>query len=184
MSTSLLSKKDILALIDEYSKTPEGAKEIKKRTKGEFIAQEAGDAHIRAVDDQEIDSICRNMKAILFKHISRLIKSFRQEDIIIFPPEVKNGMCEVKIGFNEEALHRKSLNPERYPEGLNDVVKLFVTGYRAKGTVKGIWVGHGDEEIWSRRSRDANDFMSLAVREFNSKYGQVATAELGEEYKE
>ena len=184
MSTPLLSKKEILALIEEYSKTPEGAKEIKKHVKGEFIAQEVSDTHVKSVDGEDIDEMCQDMKMILFKHISRLIKSFQPEDIVISPPEVKDGMCEVKICFNEEALRRKSLDPGRYPEGINDIVKLFVTGYHARGAVRGVWEGHGDGEVWSRRSREPSNFMSLAVKEFNRKYGQVAFAELGEDYKE
>ena len=183
VSNSLLSQKDILALIEEFSKTPEGAKEIKQYVKGEFIAQEVSDTHAKSVDDEDITLICQDMKNILFKHISKMIKSFRPEDIIVSPPKVENGICEVEICFDEEALHRKSLDPKRYPEGIHDIVKLFVTGYHAKGAVKGVWEGHGDDEIWSRRSREPSNFMDLAVKEFNRKYGQVALAELGEDYR-
>ena len=179
----MLSEKHIYSLIEKYSKTNAGKAEIAKYIGNrDFIAKPAGGKSYELSEEQMI-KIGNDMKDILFKKISSLIKSFRLEDIIVKTPVVQNDQYVVSIGFNEEALKRESLDPVRYPEGVENIVKLFITGYNARASVYGVWKGHGEEEIWSLRHRDPNSFMDDAVEEFNNKYKSVALAELTKDYK-
>ena len=178
----MLSEQYILSLIKQYSETPEGAKEISKFKKGKFDARIARDGE-RAQSVRQMRRIGMDMRNILFNKISQVIKSFRIEDIIVGVPVQDGDHYVLSIGFNEEALRRESLVPDKYPEGISNIIKLFITGYDARGAVYGVWKGNGDEEIWGLRHRDPNDFMDKAVEEFNQKYADTAKAELTDEYK-
>ena len=176
----MFSDKEILSFIDAYSKTPKGKQEIAKQHKGKFVAEFARDDGASIRDMKKIGD---DMKFILYKRISKLIKSFKMEDIIVGSPTREDGVYSISIGFNEDALKRESLAPDMYPEGVSNIVKLFVNGYSARGAVFGVWKGHGDEEIWSLRRRDPNNFMDMAVDEFNQKYVNIAKSHVTDEYK-
>ena len=178
----MLSEEYVLSLIKRYSQTTTGKAEIAKRKKGKFDARIATEGSQKR-SMQQMKKIGDEMKDILFNKISGVIKSFKKEDIIVSPPVLQDDRYAISISFNEEALRRESLDPDAYPEGISNIIKLFITGYDARGAVYGVWKGHGDEEIWSLRHRDPNDFMEKAVNEFNSKYADAAHAELADEYK-
>ena len=178
----MLSEEYILTLIEKYSKTAVGKAEIAKRKKGKFDARVATEG-AKKQSLKQMSQIGNDMRDILFRKISKVIKSFKIEDIIVGAPEPQEDKYSISISFNEDALRRESLDPDRYPEGVSNIVKLFINGYDARGAVYGVWKGHGDEEIWSLRHRDPNDFMEKAVEEFNSKYTDVARAETTNEYK-
>ncbi len=178
----MLSEEYILSLIEKYSKTPAGKAEIAKHKKGKFDARVATEG-AEELSVRQMKQIGNDMRDILFNKISKVIKSFRIENIIVEKPVVKDNQYEIKISFDENALQRDSLDSDKYPEGVSNIIKLFINGYEARGAVYGVWKGHGDEEIWSLRHRDPNDFMEKAVAEFNSKYVNVARAELADEYK-
>lgn len=178
----MLSEEYIVSLIKKYSETAEGKAEIAKRHKGKFYASIAR-ASSKKRSVAEMNQIGEDMKSILYAHISKVIKSFKTEDILVGPLERNGDQYSLSISFNEEALHRESLDPDAYPEGISNIIKLFINGYDARGAVHGVWKGHGDEEIWSLRHRDPNDFMEKAVEEFNGKYKDVAKASTASEYK-
>lgn len=184
-----MDEKYILTLIRRYAKTPEGKANIKEAMGGKpFVAQYVGKSVPKQTNKQMM-KIGEEMKQILFDHInggsSKIIKSFKKDDIIVGRPVLMgDGRYRIDIYFNEDALRRKSLNPDAYPDGIDDIVSLFVTGYEAAGAIRGVWEGHGNEEIWSRRSRKPNDFMSKAVQAFNNKHSaEIVQAELYEKYK-
>ena len=178
----MISEGQILFLIEKYSKTKTGKAEIAKVKKGKFVAAYAGDG-VQKQSRSKMIQIGEDMKNILFRKISEVIKSFKPEDIIVGDLDWQDGQYVIQIGFNEDALRRESLDPETYPEGISNIVKLFINGYDASGYVYGVWKGHGDKEIWSLRHRDPNDFMDQAVEEFNNKYASIAKADLSEDYK-
>lgn len=178
----MLSEEYILSLIKTYSKTPEGKSEIAKQNNGKFIPRVArSDVSKQSV--KQMKKIGEEMKDILFEKTSQIIKSLNKEDIIVGEPVRRDGQYSISIGFNEEALRRESLDPENYPAGITNIVKLFISGYDARGAVYGVWKGHGGEEIWSLRHRDPSDFMERAVEEFNNRHTNVARAETTKEYK-
>lgn len=130
----------------------------------------------------------REMKEILFKHISGVIKSFKEEDIIVGEPKIIDGNWQLNISFNKEALRRDSLYLEGYPEGLEDIVLLMSRGYHAKDYVYGYYntrAQHGYSWVnaRSKKDRDPNPFLKNAIDEFNSKENDGAVAELLGEYK-
>lgn len=178
----MLSEEYILSLIKKYSQTSVGKAEIAKYKKGKFDARVATEGAEKQ-SKRQMRQIGDDMKEILFGKISKSIKSFRPESIIVEEPVANGNQYEIKIRFDESALQRDSLDPDKYPDGVSNIIKLFINGYEARGAVYGVWKGHGDEEIWSLRHRDPNDFMEKAVAEFNSKYVNVARAELADEYK-
>ena len=171
----MLSEEYILTLIEKYSQTAAGKAEIAKRKKGKFDARVATEG-AKKQSIKQMSQIGNDMRDILFRKISKVIKSFKIEDIIVGAPEPQGDKYSI-------SLRRESLDPNRYPDGVSNIVKLFINGYDARGAVYGVWKGHGDEEIWSLRHRDPNDFMEKAVEEFNSKYTDVARAETTSEYK-
>ena len=166
---------EINQMLEDYINSPAGKKAIKQ-----YLASKPDDDKS---DIKEMKKIGEDMKDILYEQISQVIKSFKKTDIIVGTPVWNGNAYELPIQFNEEALHRDSLNPEEYPEGVSDIVRLFVYGYTAKGSVRGVWKGHGDEEIWSVSHREPNDFMDSAVKVFNLKYKNTAKAVLDDKYK-
>lgn len=189
----MLSDKEILRLIEEYSKTPTGKKEIEKRCPGKFVAQYAtGKSGARTTVD-EMKKLGEEMADILHRHIitdtktahGEGLQSFSRSSIIVGEPKLvptDKGKYLLEISFDEAALRRESLNPDKY-DGVENIIKLFVTGYHAGGVVRGKWRGHGDEIISSLPDRESNDFLNNAVREFNSSHGGNAMAIIREEYK-
>ena len=178
----MLSEQQILSLVKQYAKTATGKQEIAKRIKGKFDPRvTTAAAHRRSI--QQMTQIGDDMKEILFKKISKVIRSIKKDDIIVGKPVRQGAQYTLSISFNEDALRRDSLNPELYPDGVTNIVKLFINGYDARGAVYGVWKGHGDKEIWSLRHRDPGDFMEKAVAEFNTKYAGTATAETSAAYK-
>ncbi len=175
----MLTDKYIRDLIEEYSKTPDGKKKIKeviphRRFVAEY-ASDGGDA------GRQIDEMCKDMRDILYNHIKEVIPSFQINDIVISRPTRSESGLSVYIQFDKASLRRKSLYEEKYPEGIHDIVRLFVTGYSTGNDTWGVWHGKPTRGL---RGRSGNDFMERAVNEFNDKYGDVARATLDEAYQE
>ena len=172
----MISEREIMKIVKEYAKSPEGKAEIKK---------------VYGVDYDEnftkttINKWTSKMRKILFEHVHSLIDSFNINDIIIGEPEIRSdGKAAVSISFNEAALARKSLDPESYPEGISNIVLLFAHGYHTSNPLFGVWERpSGSIEIWAKRNREPNDFLYDAVNEFNSSAQGIAFAKLENEYK-
>lgn len=194
-----LSKQEIEAAIKDWSQTQAGKAAIreslgnKKRTK--FIPRFAEPKNDSISSQAFMLGKAEEMKEILFKHITadtqtdgrKGLANFPKDAIIVEKP-VKlnsNGGIDylINISFDSDALRRQSLNPTLYPEGITDIISLFVHGYNAKGSVVGSW--HGESGVWSVRHRDPNDFMARAVAEFNDANRQsgFVTAALRDKYK-
>lgn len=84
----------------------------------------------------------------------------------------------VKISFNPSAVHRDSLVPEVWNDGIPNIVVHLSNGWSARGAVYGEW--HG-KDTWSRAEYGGDLFMSEAVDSFNRTH-PLAVAELGSEY--
>ena len=174
----MLTDKYIRELIEDYSKTPEGKKQIKSLIpRRKFIAEYESDDES---DRRRIEVMCKDMRNILYNHIKEVIPSFKISDIIIGKIKYEGVNATVDIKFNQDALKRKSLYEQKYPEGVHDIVRLFISGYSAGDNVYGVW--HG-KRIASLKDRAPNDFMQRAINEFNIKYGDCAVADLDEQYK-
>ena len=181
----MISEAQILEYIKQYSETKEGKEKIAKVTRGRPFVPEYtawGDS-ISKEERAFMKSVGSDMVEILYDRISGVVKSFRIEDIIIGEPYKVGDQYGISISFNEEALRRESLVPDRYPDGVSNIIRLFVTGYHARNNVRGPWMTHGGIVVDSVKDREPNSFMSDAVNEFNMKFKDIARASLAEEYK-
>lgn len=172
----MISEAYINKLVKEWAKTPAGKAEIKKVT-GKDYDEKFGLGKAREYG--------RRMQRILFEKINPIIKSIQLTDIVVGEPTIDDdGQTRLLISFKEGSLHRESLDSSRYPDGLNNIVLLFAKGYHANGSIHGTWhKPSGDVEVWSRRSREPNDFLYRAVADFNNMANGIAIAELDNKYK-
>lgn len=179
MADSFLSQAEIESLIEKFSRTTAGKAAIQNALGGKnkkFIARYHSDVKygVSAEDKAKMIDKAKIMKSILFRHITNGTGDGERSGLINFPESAiivgtpkkvgNTGNYEIDISFDSDSLRRQSLDPDRYPDGITDIIKLFVRGYDARGSVFGQW--HG-EEAASLRHRNPKSFMSDAVQEFN-----------------
>lgn len=135
-----------------------------------------------SVSIEQAKKMGEEMRDILYANLPvGLQASISASDIIVSAPKVQaDGSMLVELNFRPEALERESLDPEKYPEGVDNIIRLFSHGYTAHGDVVGMWHGH---EQWNLRHRNADPFMQNAVDEFNALHGGAGVAELRDDYK-
>jgi len=178
----MISEEYIMKRVREYAKTPEGKAAIKEKWGVDYEPDGTRRAQKRMRDLGE------KCKRILFKHISRLIKSITLDDIIVGEPtKDKNGYI-ISISFKASALHRDSLYEDGYPEGLDNIVLLFAHGFTARDYAYGLWLRpswDGGRYVSARsvKSRAPDNFLNDAVEEFNKTAVGFAVARLEGEYK-
>lgn len=133
-----------------------------------------------------LEKYAQMMKEILYKHTHEVIKSINMEDIEVgVLTTAQDGSLSIKISFEEGSLHRESLRPDLYPDGLDNIVLLFAHGYNARNPVMGQWKNSRSYPhiIRSVQRREPNNFLQEAVEEFNSKGSSIAKAVLEDTYK-
>lgn len=67
-------------------------------------------------------------------------------------------------------IHRESLMPSKYPQGVDNLADWLNSGYDFGHTVRGVWRGHGDDEIFSLAHRQGAHFTETAIKEFLGNY--------------
>ena len=108
------------------------------------------------------------------------------DDLFVYPGEVTDdGNFEFLLGWLPGSVHRDSLFDEEYPDGIEDIVGLFTTGYQAKNQVYGWWDHHyyayassysgrsaGFDTMWtrSRQVRSGDPFLQTAIDKFNAEH--------------
>lgn len=108
------------------------------------------------------------------------------DDLFVYPGEVTDdGNFEFLLGWLPGSVHRDSLFDEEYPDGIEDIVGLFTTGYQAKNQVYGWWDHHyyayassysgrsaGFDTMWtrSRQVRSGDPFLQTAIDKFNTEH--------------
>lgn len=168
----MVSKEYIDHLLMKYATSRKGKAHIKETTGYDYDPK---------MTKQRMKGYGEQMKRILFANIKPVIKSIEESDIIVGEPTEKDGKMQIRISFDEDKLHRDSLCENS--EGIANIVLLFTKGYHAKARVHGTWKKRtGDVVIWSKKDRDPNNFLQLAVNEFNEYMGGIATAELDKRY--
>lgn len=90
----------------------------------------------------------------------------------------KDGSVAVSISFKPDVVHRDSLVPKVWKDGVQNIVMHLSTGWSARGSVYGEW--HGID-TYSRSDYAGDDFMRDAVNAFNNTH-QFAYAELNAKY--
>ena len=172
----MITTREIMKIIEDYAKTPEGKAAIKQAT-GKDYDETFTIAKARRYGEK--------LKSILYKHTVELIKSFTLSDIIVGDVIVNSdGLYSMKIYFNEETIKRQSLRPDLYPDGLQNIVLLFAHGYHTSRPIYGVWHKQsGDVRIRGKRDRDPNNFLYDAIDEFNASAKGVAFAQLEDKYR-
>lgn len=84
--------------------------------------------------------------------------------------KIGKNKYQIPIWFSGD-LHRDSLVPKKYT-GIDNIVALLNNGYKADGTVYGIWQGHSAFPIYSLPMRDGTHFIDSAVRSYMSNYAK------------
>lgn len=176
----MITESYINKLIENYAKSPAGKSEIKKKT---------GITYVDKDPSAMLMKYGERMRQILYSHINTLIKSVVLDDIIVEKPyQDDDGLWKLNLSFREGSLRRDSLDLDNYPEGLNNIVLLFAKGYNARNHVYGWWMTkHGTYgNVKSRKSREGNDFLIQAIKEFNDGGDGkiIAKAELLGDYKD
>lgn len=83
------------------------------------------------------------------------------------PFKIQDGLYGVYVYFSGD-MHRDSLVPERYPEGIDDLSMLLNYGVDHKmKPVFGWW--HG-EEVWSKTAIPGTYFIEQAIQNFKDNY--------------
>ncbi len=168
--------------LKKWASSPAGKKRIaEERAKKLRAGQKFGQGS-SSVSVEQAKKMGDEMRDILYAHLPVGLKaSISTGDIIVSAPKVQaDGSMLVELSFRPEALERESLDPEKYPEGVDNIIRLFSHGYTAHGDVWGMWHGH---EQWNLRHRAADPFMQDAVDEFNALHGGAGVAELRGDYK-
>lgn len=84
------------------------------------------------------------------------------------PVKVKDNLYRVEVSFSGN-LHRPSLVPSLYPNGIENIAALLNNGYNASDYVYGNW--NGSKRIRSLIKREGAHFAQNSVRIFESEYG-------------
>lgn len=89
--------------------------------------------------------------------------------------EISYGASSVsvtlKVNINDD-ISRPSLYPAKYPDGLDNVVKLYDLGYENGSLSHAVWGYRGGKKIYGRMSWDGLGFIEDATDRFNSMYGK------------
>lgn len=138
-----------------------------------------------AIINDLIDILWQHIKYDTITESGQGLYYFPRTSIYFVTEENPKGGYDAYICFDANSVKRKSLYPKGYPKGIQDIIKLFTTGYTAKKHVYGTWNrthGNNNVKIRSLLHRDPNDFLEEAVKEFNRDYMGRARARVLPEY--
>lgn len=146
---------------------------LRKRMKDKWSCNDSDDSVIR-FDIQRTEELLNGFDDPKYGKSKGLFSLAKGKDIdfIIGGPPCQ--AYSVAGSIDKEAVRRESLYPQGYPEGLNDLILLYSTGYDARDYVHGYNKKKG-RYMWSIPHRPQNDFLEKAVEEFNQKYNSGAT---------
>lgn len=175
----MISEAEILAKLQQYLRSSSGKALLKEHGITHFNTS----AEITPEMIEQMKIMGERMADLMYERIVAVIPSFTRDAIVIGQPYRKGKAYALDIDFDYTKVHRESLWPEGYPEGLKNIVRLFSTGVHAKGQVYGVWEGHSVEPITSKPVRRPRNFLVQAVEDFNKAFKTLATATLNESYQ-
>ena len=172
----MISQSTFTRLLREFVNSPEGKK---------YLKEKYGIIYDEKFTNKVKRSCAEKLKEILLRHITTLIDSITEDDIVIGDfYRTDDGKTAINLTFRDGSLHRESLRPDLYPEGLENIVLLFKEGYTASNSLHGTWLHNGMElEVWSKVHRDSSEFLNEAINEFNTQMGGKAVATLKNKYE-
>ncbi len=163
--------------LDKFLKSATGRKKVAEARTAALKAGKKFGVGDSAVSTQKAIKHAEELREIVWDALPPVLKwgenAIDINDIHIGKPTVlANGDIEVDLTFDRDAVHRDSLYPEKYPEGVDNIVRLFSVGYSTDQRVFGRWKG---ENIPSALRLGGSAFMQQAVAEFNDKYTSNGT---------
>ncbi len=138
------------------------------------------------ITSQQVTAMAQDLISMIQARLPEQIASVGGTLTSSAPIANSDGSYKVSISFDSGALFRAShetLDGGVQYDGRSNIVALFNNGYKAGGTVYGLWKSKG-KNIYSLRSRPHLGFMQEAAAEFNARYGAEynATVQLGADY--
>ena len=166
----------IISALNEFLKTNNGKKKIMEaQAKSNYVSDFQNSFYKTMVDDLIsciIDFLPPSLKT------NREHSLLNRSSYIIHGPKFSEGSSyKIEVSFSDDAVFRPSLVPQRW-NGIPNIVLHLSNGWRANGSVSGLW--HG-EYTQSRRSFVGDPFMKEAISEFNFTHSGV-TARLSDAY--
>lgn len=149
----------INAKLDAWAKTKSGQKVLAAAGKKALIG-----AIRNGEKPQDAEKLADEMKAVLLAHLPDSLQSLTMSDFAEPEFKVVDDEAVMVIRFLPGAVYRPSLNPEKYPNGIADIVVHLDHGWDAKHVTGGLW--HGEYHL-SRQHSARQDFLQDAVEEFN-----------------
>lgn len=113
---------------------------------------------------KDADKLADEMKMVLLAHLSDSLKSLTMSDFEEPEFKIVDEEAVMTIRFRPDSVSRPSLDPEKYPNGIADIVVHLDHGWDAKRVTGGLW--HGEYHL-SRQHSERQDFLQDAVDEFN-----------------
>lgn len=185
----MINLQKVLKSVDTYVKSDKGKLKI--------LDAKTNNSNLKVASRQErwyYLSIAEEFKEILYKYIKSVLPHFKKGTIDVgrvIKVHKEKGV-KVEISFNPNDLRRKSLYPQGYPDGLNDIIALFSTGFecgyrtnRRGERVRKYAYGIDSQGKFTRGRTHLppNDFLLRAVEEFNTKYQGIIKARLAGSYE-
>lgn len=113
---------------------------------------------------KDADKLADEMKTVLLAHLPDSLKSLTMSDFEEPEFKITDDEAVMIIRFLSDSVSRPSLDPEKYPNGIADIVVHLDHGWDAKRVTGGLW--HGEYHL-SRQHVERQDFLQDAVDEFN-----------------
>lgn len=166
----------ILAKADKCMKTPDKKKEIQKVVDSKMSNKEIN--KIKAAANRFVEILKRcidDCSGINFANGSlgnTAISALKNIEVGEVSKSHGNNVYSIPINF-VGSRSRKSLDPDKYTQGIEDIVALLNNGYSADGSAFGVWQGHTDKPIHSFRDRKGAYFIENAIHQFMSNEASV-----------
>jgi len=121
----------------------------------------------------------KRLREMLYASLPASLKPMGIDVFHIGEPQLKNGGYDVDITVDAEKVHRESLAPGQYPDGVENIIENFNVGWETRRTrrgthrmVRGMWHGapHWSRPVYPRPGRAESDdpvhFLEKAIDEF------------------
>lgn len=149
----------INAKLEAWSKTKAGQKVLAAAGKKALLG-----AIRNGEKPKDADKLADEMKTVLLAHLPDSLKSLTMSDFEEPEFKIVDEEAVMTIRFRPDSVSRPSLDPEKYPNGIADIVVHLDHGWDAKHVTGGLW--HGEYYL-SRQYAERQDFLQDAVDEFN-----------------
>ena len=151
----------INAKLEAWSKTKAGQKVLAAAGKKALLG-----AIRNGEKPKDADKLADEMKTVLLAHLPDSLKTLTMSDFEEPEFKIVDEEAVMIIRFLPSSVSRPSLDAERYPNGIADIVVHLDHGWDADHWIYGWWKSH-ETNVRSRQHSDSMGFLQDAVDEFN-----------------